>query len=291
MVTYNCGHVLSEVGKSMKSEKPSTNVTVPFQTTWKACLQAVSSELGADDGSVSIFPPVSAKRRQDLREEALRNVKNNAMTSTPQSLTKPIRLHYVRGRVAPPGPLSKEARERVKENAQPFLPFQDPYPVAIRAAIEADTLPIITARLRLESIDDEAKCEIISDAKLLFDTGAQQTIITDDILSHTFHRYLDEPINDPYRFDEGCRVQISANISFSNALVTLSTIALVVRRNVVPNMRSGVIFGQKGGIDSICYRSVPYKVLQAMGEDVDENTWGDLIVDQYVDQDGFIVKV
>ncbi|OJD27113.1 hypothetical protein ACJ73_01497 [Blastomyces percursus] len=119
---------------------------------------------------------------------------------------------------------------------------------------------------------------------MLFDTSAQQTIISSDILAPGFRGYLEnDPVHDPYQPEGGCRVQLIANVEFTNTYIRLCTVALVVNRSAIPNFRPGVIFGQKGCLDSICFRSVPAKFLQAQ-----DDAWVDIIVARYIDPDGGI---
>jgi hypothetical protein len=58
---------------------------------------------------------------------------------------------------------------------------------------------------------------------------------------------------------------------------------MVVAKLDVPNERVCVIFGQSGCIDKIVYRSIPRAALQAKGEDIAEDVWGDIIAEEYVD--------
>ncbi|KLJ06533.1 hypothetical protein EMPG_10076 [Blastomyces silverae] len=176
-------------------------------------------------------------------------------------------------------------KQRVKENAQPFPPYEEPYPVVIPAALQSlQTLPTITAKVILEGVDDGSKIDTLENA-VLFDTSAPQTIISSDVLSPGFRDYLaNDPVHDPYRLDGGCRVQLIANVEFTNTYIRICTVALVVNRSAIPNSRPGIIFGQKGCLDSISFKCVPAKFLQAQHDDA----WGDIIVDRYIDPDGEI---
>ncbi|KAK2808752.1 hypothetical protein FQN50_004424 [Emmonsiellopsis sp. PD_5] len=279
VVTYHPYHLLAAVGKSINTVLPDLKVSTPYRTTWQTCLRTVSEGLsGVEDRHITIDPPIPTLRKRALRDELLRT-----QASQSSSLAKPIRLEYDASQVPLPAPLSRQAKERVKENSRPFPPWEEPYPVTIQAAVESGTLPTITAKLILEGVDDDSKQEKMENAVMLFDTGAQQTIITEDLLSSEFRDYLqNDPVHDPYRLEGGCRVQICANIEFTNTVVQLATIALVINKSAVPNSRSGIIFGQRGGLDSICYRSVPAKFLRLQDDDV----WGDITIDRYIDPDG-----
>ncbi|PGH32139.1 hypothetical protein GX50_05100 [[Emmonsia] crescens] len=288
-VTYHPSHLLAEVGKSINTALPDLKVSTPYKTTWGECLKTVSDSLsssGIEDREITIDPPIPTLRKRALRDQALLHTQASGKSS---SLTKPIRLQYDTSKVPLPTPLSRQLKQRVKENAQTFPPFEQPYPVTIRAALESGTLPVptVTAKLVLEGVDDNSKVEKIGNAVMLFDTSAQQTILTDDMLSSEFRHYLqNDPVHDPYRLKEGggpgCWVLLCANIEFTNTFIRLCTIALVVQKSAMPNSRSGIIFGQKGCLDSICYRSIPARLLQTR----DDHVWGDIIVDQYIDPEG-----
>ncbi|KAK2741847.1 uracil DNA glycosylase [Onygenales sp. PD_40] len=284
-VTYHPSHLLAEVGKSINTILPDLKVSTPYSTTWQGCLKTVSDSLsGVEDRHITIDSPIPTLRKRALRDELLRTIQASQQDSL--LTTKPIRLQYDASQVPLPTPLSRQAKERVKELAGPLLPCEEPYPVTtIQAAVGLGALPTIPAKLILEGVDDDSKQEKMENAVMLFDTGARQTILTDDMLSPEFRDYLhNDPVHDPYRVgaDGGCWVQLCANIGFTNKFICLCTIALVIRKSTVPDSRSGIIFGQKGCLDSICYRSVPAKFLKAQ----DDHVWGDITIDQYIGPDG-----
>ncbi|OJD10306.1 hypothetical protein ACJ73_09843 [Blastomyces percursus] len=285
VVAFHPFHILSHVGKAINTALPDLEVSTPYETTWQECLETVSKSLAGLDRKISIDPPIPTLRKRALRNQALQQAQAQASFDTSTSLTKPIRLQYDTNQVPLPTPPSPQTKQRAKENAQPFPPYEEPYPVVIPAALESQTLPTITAKVTLEGVDDGSKIDTLENAVMLFDTGAQQTIISSDVLSPGFRDYLEnDPVHDPYRLEGGCRVQFTANIEFTNTYIRLCTVALVVNRSVIPNSRSGIIFGQKGCLDSICFRSVPAKFLQAQDDDV----WGDITVDRYINPDGEI---
>jgi hypothetical protein len=53
----------------------------------------------------------------------------------------------------------------------------------------------------------------------------------------------------------------------------------------MPNERIGILFGQLQCIDCISYHSSPRRNLEAKGEDINEEAWGDIVMDGYVDDD------
>jgi hypothetical protein len=192
-----------------------------------------------------------------------------------------------------PKPASKETLQRLKENMMPFDDFRDPYPVVLTAAITERALPIVKANLILRGIDSiySHGAEELNSVEMLWDTGAHQTIITEDLLSEPFRQYLQDPSHDPYRSGDKLRVQLDAIIGLSNTPIKITAIALVVPNSVVPNQRVGVILVQKHCIDCMSYRSIPRRILKAKGEDVDDEIWGDLVVDEFVNEDGDVVSL
>jgi hypothetical protein len=89
----------------------------------------------------------------------------------------------------------------------------------------------------------------IEDAKMLWDTGAQSTIIPKEILSHSFQEFLKKSVPDEYRSVNGFRVQVDIAIAFTEL-----SLPLVVPKARLPNAFEGIIFRQKGCIDRLVYR-------------------------------------
>jgi hypothetical protein len=117
---------------------------------------------------------------------------------------------------------------------------------------------------------------------------AHQTYITEDLLSDQFRQYLKDPIHDPYRSKNGVRVHVDAVIGLSNAPIGITGIVMVVAKSEVPNERIGILFGQKLCIDRLNYHSIPRRVLNAKGEDVDKGFWGSIVIEEYIDKVGNI---
>jgi hypothetical protein len=63
---------------------------------------------------------------------------------------------------------------------------------------------------------------------MIWDTGAHHTLISEDILSAEFREYLKDKIHDPYRSEDGTRLQIEANVVFTNSLILIIAVAVVV---------------------------------------------------------------
>ena len=53
---------------------------------------------------------------------------------------------------------------------------------------------------------------------------------------------------------------------------------------------TGIIIGQSQCINSLDYRSSPHNILVARGEKIDEEIWGELVVEEYVDEYGEVAR-
>ena len=78
---------------------------------------------------------------------------------------------------------------------------------------------------------------------------------------------------------------MDAVIGLSNTPIEINAIVMVVPKSVVPNERIGILLGQLQCIDRISYHSSPRRVLEAKGEEINEEMWGDIVIDGYVDND------
>jgi len=84
---------------------------------------------------------------------------------------------------------------------------------------------------------------------------------------------------------------VDVTIALSNSLVFISAIAVVVPASKMPNQWVGILFGQRQCIDRIIYQSIPRAMLQAKGEDIAENIWGDIFATEYLNSEGEIVSL
>lgn len=115
-------------------------------------------------------------------------------------------------------------------------------------------------------------------------------MVVDELLPQIFKDYLKHPDNDCYRSVDGVRIQIDALITFTNQVLALSCVCVVVPRSAVPNSRVGIFLGQHMGINRMVYNSVPREILSARGESVSETIWGDILIEEYVDIDNIVQK-
>ncbi|OBT94085.1 uracil DNA glycosylase [Pseudogymnoascus verrucosus] len=122
-------------------------------------------------------------------------------------------------------------------------------------------------------------------------TSAQSTIISEDLLSDDFRKYLAQPAHDPYRNTDATRVQIDIRIALSNTEIEIDAIGYVVPKDQIPNQTSFVLFGQRQCINSIRYMSVPRAILVAKGRDMSEEVWGEIVVYEYVNDLGDLISI
>ncbi|TAQ84865.1 hypothetical protein B7494_g6804 [Chlorociboria aeruginascens] len=314
-ITLRPFELLGSIISYMKERDSEISVTVPKITTLKNVLRTIDAALPETDETVWIVHWPEALRLKH-REMALANVAawkaeeaekakaaekgapgvaaNNVLSS---SYGLPIRAKYDIASLPFPKPLSQESRQRLKENAKPLDDSRQPYAVTLAARITEGTLPVVKGKIILRAINDvnlnEPPTEKIESLDMLWDTGAHRTIISEELLSESFRRSLEDPIYDIYRSASGLRLQMDAVISLSNAAVEIHGIVLVVPKTVVPNERVGVIFGQSECINRMHYESVPRSILMKEAvnkeEKIEETIWGDIIIHKMLNQDDELI--
>jgi hypothetical protein len=294
--------LLRQVAKHMHGREDDEPIMVPVETTWKTVLHAIVSALGERDGPMTVRKPRTEEHKRRMRQIALENVaawKAEAEAAESESSSTktlpglPIRTQYDISSLPMPRRATKEQKQRLKENMIPFEDInRDPYPIILTAAVTEGNLPLVKANLVLDGIDVEFDgLEKLDSVEMLWDTGAQSTLITEDLLSEEFRRFLQNPPHDLYRSDNKQCVQLDIVVAFSNTSVEMKAIALIVPKSAIPNQRSGIIFGQRQCIDCMNYRSMPRSILRALGQEVDDETWGDFVIDQIIDEYGDLVSV
>jgi hypothetical protein len=127
---------------------------------------------------------------------------------------------------------------------------------------------------------------------MLFDTGAHGCIITEDILPQSFRDYLKyDPIHGEYRSADGTTVHVDAAFSFADNAVLMGCVFRVVPRSRVPNQRVGIILVQNTFIDYLVYKAIPRRILSEEDGAISEEVWGDILIHQYINVKGEIVKL
>ncbi|KAJ6013461.1 hypothetical protein N7540_008052 [Penicillium herquei] len=290
--SYPPGIVLTSVAKALDAHQPDLRLSLPSnRVSYDDALNATLECVQEIEGHI-LLPTTNPIKRDALRRMALEN--QNLEEST-NSLSRRIRTEGKLQSVGLPVSLSPERRETLKKNyfGENVPPRRDPYVLQLRALRTETTLMAVLGNVTVSAIDWESglpKCDL-EGVEMLWDTGAHTTIITKDLLSNEFQAHLSDQIHLPYRSADGTRVHVSFILEFSNTLFHLDSIATVVDRALVPNVRSGIILGQKGFIDAIQYKSITRSILLAQGETVDEALWGDLILEKYIDLDKTLKEV
>src|SRR5579862_7295647 len=196
-ITQHPSDLLRQVGASMNWKHPEISVTLPIVTTWKAALAATQSALGEVDEAVIIGTKRTESQRRILRQIALENVQYaNSLSSV---IGRPIRTAYDITSLPYPKPSSESTRKKLKEFAAKMPPFSaNPYPFVLHAAITERTLPIIKGNLSLSGIDSVSEDPVaeLASVDMLWDTGAQQTIITEELLPESFRQHLKDALHD-----------------------------------------------------------------------------------------------
>lgn len=170
--------------------------------------------------------------------------------------------------------------------------FREPY-MTLRAETMDSYIPIIRANITLRAIDggEDDLIESWVSKEMIFDTGAHRNIISEEMLSPRFLEYLKDPIHEEYRIDQteagnGMTIQLDVEIQLSNCILPISTIVHIVPKSQMPNRFVGILLGQVGAIDRLSLSMKPRQILEAKGEQVPANIWGDIMIDEYVDLSG-----
>ncbi|KAJ9490332.1 hypothetical protein VN97_g2924 [Penicillium thymicola] len=302
---FPTGVVLGKVADGLKRNHSHLYVTLSsnhatFVEGTSAALQSIA---GLPDRL--LLPTKNPVHRQKLRELALEHLalenlalENLALENRPSQEPphRAGRLIRTQGKLSAnhkPKPISPEHRALFKKEfygeENRMLPLR-PYALNLRPLLLEDTLATVVAKVSLTAVDFDdgmPECELAG-IEMLWDAV---TIVTADILSDEFRTQLSGPIHDPYRNKNMTRVQVSFIFGFSNTLFQHDTMALVVNKEFVPNMRSGIILGQRACLNRIQYRAIPRAVLEANGETIGKEFWGDLVIENGVDIDGTLTQL
>ena len=228
--------------------------------------------------------PRTAKARQRIRELALEVMR--------AELPPRLRLRNATAVADLPEPqsASQRTRERLKSSAMSGntgLQSSGRY-LLTQSPTKERTLVGVGGVLRLSAIEHplNGREEVLRCEDCLWDTASYACVITENVLSTGFRDYLKEHVHDQYRSFNSVTVQVQGCFAFSGADVQIETVFQVVPATDMPNSRAGVVLGQKAFMDCLAYRSVPRAVLLARGEEVDENVWGDIVVEGVLDEEG-----
>lgn len=282
-ISLSPGDILTQVGYSVKRHRPEERVHLDTVVSWRGAIGAAISALGNEDENVIFRRPKTREYQDRLRQIALENARFEQTPISQKNIGLCIRTEQNISSMPSP-PRSIQVRDKLKQNLPPPQ-LRDPYPATLRAELEDGTLPIVKAHVTLSGIDDpqDERPEFLRNISMIWDTGAQLTYITEELLSDWFRRHLQRPEHDPFRGDSHTYVQFEALVEFSNAPVEISAIACVRPKRLMPNNYVGILFGQRQCINALRHMSVPRSILVSQGEDVGEEIWGDIVLYDYVD--------
>jgi hypothetical protein len=283
-------HLLREITRDVRKNAPTARVSISPKSTWTNALAVASKALEDEDQTTLVFPERSKERREAIKRLAL-SEKPRSSTNIPlessASIGRRIRTPFPKDRTPPPA--RQEAKEWIRKMAREVVAqgYRQPYTLDIRATLTERYLATVSGTLDLQMIDAEdddefPDCKLVLE-DMLWDTGSHICTITADILPERFANRLSDPKNDPYRNHSTTTVQVQGYLALSNCEFYFETIVRVVPPSMVPNGRSGVILGQRGFMDRLDVRQVPRVILEARGQELKEDEWGDIKIIEYMD--------
>lgn len=257
-------------------------VILPHAAKWSLVISAVQASIrGKENELLLLHTPVPKSAKDRLRQIALQCPGGPSVQNVPS----PIRTKIDLSNFPEPRKPSAALLAILKKNAK-TVSVADPYVINIRSGLEDGHLPSIAGRLHLSALDglEDHPQEMIDWSMCLWDTGSYCSLISEDLLSSTFREFLNHSVHDPYR-RSGARniLQVNAWFRFSNHAAEISTIFTVLPVSHIPNSRSGIILGQQAFMAMMVVRCVPRYILIAKGEQVADNEWGDIVVEEYID--------
>lgn len=278
-------------------------VQLPGKLTLKELLERCAEAVSHIETTVSAPPPLpTGDKRQRLCEMALEYIaaeKAREQKKKERELrlgSMPIVSSGLIEETAAPVSLTREQGNLPEKLAIVAGSTQGPDTVTAHSGKQSafdvfgSALPTVRCVITMAAIDHEEGLlveTLAEGCEAFWDTGASVTTITDDVLPlYTFKRFaMEHEAHDRYRLDGGTGIQISCLVEFSNAVVPVDTIAVVVRRAEVPNVRKGITFGQKGLIDALRVEYIPKKIVTEDPE-LPVGIWGRVEVKSYRGLDG-----
>lgn len=283
---------LLQVLKSVKEHAPHTKSKFNVSSTWTGVLRQCADYVAPYDASIELFHPKTPAHRARLQALA-KEFDASSSSSSQDDVFPGLRIRNAGDLNSIPAPVraSSSYRQQLKENIRTLeKPVLDPYIKTVPLFIESKKLATLCGLLNLSAIDgtDQDLSALIRSSEMLVDTGAQVSLITDDLLPLSFRDYLLDPIHDPYRSEDGTMVQVDVRFSFADQQINMACIFHVVSRTRIPNKRIGVILGQHSCLDHMVYTLTPRLFIPSISED---DIWGDLTVHRYIDSTGQAVDL
>ncbi|KAJ5522426.1 hypothetical protein N7527_006541 [Penicillium freii] len=264
------GMVLSRVAEDLNNHHGHLRVALSTShVAYKEVLTATLNCVRELPGRI-LLPTTNPVRRALLKKMALES-QDSLKDPAPFSS---IRLIRTTGQLNPedfPPPASPNRRALLKKYHDENIPsLREPYILNLPTLRTENTLTAIVGNAMVTPLEwgpGLPECKL-SAVEMLWDTGAYISIITRDLLNEEFQAHLSDPINEPCGL--GTCVQVSFKVEFSNSLFHMDIIAVVVEPDTIPNLRSGIMLGQRGCIDALQYRSISRSIFLAKGDPIDE---------------------
>jgi hypothetical protein len=287
---------LVQVIRSIREHGPHAQSSYPATSTWASVLRRCADLMAPYDATIDLMHPKTPARRARMqalaRETSLCVESRESLTGGDQFPGLRLRNTGEMDNGPPPTMASPAYRQKLKESLRTIQkPFLDPYLDTLPLRVESQKLATLSGLLTFSAIDrqDDDQFATIKSTEMLVDTGAQISLITDDILPQPFRDYLTDSIHDAYRSADGISVQVDASFSFTDRKIHMACVFQVVPRSRIPNHRVGIILGQNSCLDHMVYTLTPRLFIRAaLGED---EIWGDMAIHQYVDPGGNIVHL
>jgi hypothetical protein len=288
-------NALNVAQKIVRQRHPALRSSFPPEAPLSDLLNQCSNALSSDTTPITVpaRPIHSTRQRQTLRSFASDTLKQEEARSdnTGGFGSRSILTHGLLQSASQPRPVKAEKQDRFRKTFADTLDVSDPprYPYLLIDPFLESSLPAVDCHLTLAAVDHEELMpeEWLQGQHALWDTGAETTFITDDLLSPEFREFVNEhETHDPYRVAGTTRVQLSCVIEFSNnSLIEIHTIAIVVPRTSIATGRSGVILGQRGVMDSLQYESVPARIARKRDPNFPTDRWGSFNISSFCNTD------
>ena len=280
--------MLQQLADSMNCKHDELSVSLPTHTTWSSAIQAVQEALGNVDEDFLLMPQ-RVGNHQAIREIRLQAV--SALNVSGLPIWTNVDLSVVEHHPAHNETTREHLRKIAKESAAD-IGFLDLY-VSLWPKLQDKCLPIIWGNLGLQVLDGNPSDPIckLKEVEMIFDTGAHRSIIAEELLPIVFQNHLKDLVHDPYQLNNCLSVQLDAGIALMNCPVVIEAVAFIMPRSRMPNKLLGILLGQLTCIDRLSLQMTPRRILLARNQNIPEEFWGDIVLDQYLDSQDEVVSL
>ncbi|KOS39979.1 hypothetical protein ACN38_g9184 [Penicillium nordicum] len=206
------GFVLGRVAEQLNQDHSDLRIGLSTNlVTYGEALTASLNCVGDIPGHVQL-PTTNPVRRAHLRKMALENI-GSLNSPTASTSSRVIRTQGKLDMEDFPRPLSPNRRALLKKKFQNenFPPYRDPYILTLLTLRTEEKLAAIVGNVTVSAVDWDTGMSTwkLPEMEILWDIGAQHTIITTDVLGEDFSAHLSDPVHDLYRRGDGTRVLVS----------------------------------------------------------------------------------